>query len=308
MGDRNIAFITGITGQDGSYLAEFLLEKGYEVHGLARRNASQEGINQKNIQTIKGRVTWHKGDITDSHGLAGILGEIRPREIYHLAAQSHVSQSFKTPDYTMQVNTTGTLNLLQAIVVCGLERHTKLYNAVNGILFNHESPRRGSGFVTMRIARGVGFYSLGIATDKPITLAGVDMARDWGHARDYVSGMWAMLQQETPTDMVLATGRQRTVKEFVEAAFRHIGIEVSWLCGKGPSGRIAGACNARTGKLLVKIDDTLQRAVEVPCLLGDSSLARRIIGWRPITPFETLVGEMVDSEIERLKVHSVSAR
>ncbi|KAK4163001.1 putative GDP-mannose 4,6 dehydratase [Cladorrhinum sp. PSN259] len=348
-GAPKVALITGITGQDGSYLAELLLEKGYDVHGLVRRNASREGVNCKNIDEIVGRIKLHKGDVTDSYYLTNLLGKVRPHEIYHLAAQSHVSQSFESPGYTMQVNAIGTLNLLQAIVTQGLQKHTKLYNAatseifggtvsygirlneqspfcpkspyaiskvsaywftrsyresygiwaVNGILFNHESPRRGSGFVTMRIARGVASYCLGINKDKPMTLAGFDMARDWGHAVDYVGGMWAMVQQQIPTDMVLATGVQHTIKELVQAAFSHVGVRVVWQYDKG--GQITGACSSTSGDLLVKIDHSLLRAAEVPCLLGDSTLARKTIGWEPTITFETLVGEMVDSEMSRLK-------
>ncbi|KAH6995871.1 GDP-mannose 4,6 dehydratase [Ilyonectria sp. MPI-CAGE-AT-0026] len=347
-GGQKTAFITGITGQDGSYLSELLLQKGYQVHGLARRNSSADGINLKNLRHVESQIVFHKGDITDPHSLTKILGEVRPSEIYHLAAQSHVSQSFETPDYTMQVNTTGTLNLLQAIIVCRLEKHTRLYNAatselfggtsgpasmlseespfspkspyaisklaaywlvrnyrdskglwaVNGILFNHESARRGSGFVTMRIARGVAAHVLAIA-DKPLTLAGVNMARDWGHARDYVQGIWLMLQQEQPRDMVLATGKQHTVQEFVEAAFRHVGIRLRWLFG--PDKRIIGAVDLDTEKTVLQIDQDLQRAVEVPCLLGDSTLAKKTIGWQPVIPFESLVAEMVDAELSRLK-------
>lgn len=344
------AFITGITGQDGSYLAELLLEKGYNIHGLARRDASQEGVNAGNIRNVGDKITIHKGDITDPHGLAKTLGDISPDEIYHLAAQSHVSQSFATPSYTMQVNALGTLNLLQAIVSCGLQAKVRLYNAstselfggsddpsillneqslfaprspyaiskqaahwlvrnyresqglwaVNGILFNHESARRGSGFVTMRIARGVAARVLS-RTDMPLTLAGVDMARDWGHSRDYVRGMWMMLQQNQPRDMVLATGKLRTVHEFAEAAFAHVGIQLRW--HYNGDGTVTSASEEGTGSIVIQIDRSLERPREVRYLAGDSSLAKEQMGWESTIPFETLVAEMVDAEIRRLKDH-----
>ncbi|KAH6624811.1 GDP-mannose 4,6 dehydratase-like protein [Chaetomium sp. MPI-SDFR-AT-0129] len=365
------ALITGITGQDGSYLAELLLEKGYRVHGLARRNASQEGVNMKNLRSIQSKITIHKGDITDPFILIQLLRTIQPHEIYHLAAQSHVTQSFTTPDHTFQVNTTGTLNLLQAVVVCGLQSKTRIYNAatselfggtttpntmltedspfepkspyaisklaaywlvrnyrdayglwaVNGILFNHESPRRGSGFVTMRIARAAASYALSLTSPNPpsspnspnspnppsssnpspLTLAGINMARDWGHARDYVCAIWMMLQQDSPPprDMLIATGQQRTVGGFVEAAFGRVGVALRWVYG--PDMKVTGAVDANTGQKVLQIDPSLERAVEVPCLLGDSTLAREVLGWEPTTPFETLVTEMVDSELERLE-------
>ncbi|KAK4146228.1 putative GDP-mannose 4,6 dehydratase [Dichotomopilus funicola] len=353
------ALITGITGQDGSYLAELLLEKGYRVHGLARRNASQEGVNMKNLRSIQSKITIHKGDITDPFILIQLLRTIQPHEIYHLAAQSHVTQSFTTPDHTFQVNTTGTLNLLQAVVVCGLQSKTRIYNAatselfggtttpntmltedspfepkspyaisklaaywlvrnyreahglwaVNGILFNHESSRRGSGFVTMRIARAAASYALNLnppnppssSNPPPLTLAGINMARDWGHARDYVRAIWMMLQQDSPPpwDMLIATGQQRTVGGFVEAAFGRVGVTLRWVYG--PDMKVTGAVDANTGRKVLQIDPSLERAVEVPCLLGDSTLAREVLGWEPTTPFETLVAEMVDSELERLE-------
>ncbi|KAK4156182.1 putative GDP-mannose 4,6 dehydratase [Chaetomidium leptoderma] len=346
---------SGITGQDGSYLAELLLEKGYRVHGLARRNASQEGINMKNLRSIRSKITIHKGDITDPYILVQLLRDIQPHEIYHLAAQSHVSQSFATPDHTFQVNMTGTLNLLQAVMVCGLQSKTRIYNAatselfggtttpntmltehspfepkspyaisklaaywlvrnyrdahglwaVNGILFNHESARRGFGFVTMRIARGAANHALNLlnspdSSEPPLLkLAGVDMARDWGHARDYVRGIWMMLQQDSPRDMLVATGRQRTVRVFVEAAFGRVGVALRWVYG--PDMKVTGAVDTNTGQKVLQIDSSLERAVEVPYLLGDSTLAREVLGWEPTIPFETLVAEMVDSELERLR-------
>jgi len=287
----------------------------------------------------------HKGDILDPHCSVKILSEVRPKEIYHLAAQSHVTSSFEIPEYTFQVNVFGTLNLLQALRLSGIENTTRLYNAatselfggvvtpeeplnesspfmpkspyaisklaaywlvrnyrasygifaVNGILFNHESPRRGIGFVTKRIARAVAKYKLGIA-EKPLTLAGLDMARDWGHAADYVHGMWLMLQQDEPRDFVLATGTKTTVREFVEAAFQRINITVRW---QGIGADLKGI-NVSNGETVVSIDQNLIRASEVECLVGDSRSAMSFLNWKPLHSLEELVGEMVDSEVTQL--------
>ncbi|KAF2758232.1 NAD(P)-binding protein [Pseudovirgaria hyperparasitica] len=339
------AFITGITGQDGSYLAELLLEHGYEVHGLIRKSTALEGANLENIRHILGKLHLHGGDIMDCPCLIRILNVICPDEIYHLAAQSHVTLSFVMLDYTFQVNQQGTMNLLQSIVICGLEKRIRLYNAttselfggtsnetcvlnegspfrpqspyaisklstywlvqnfkkahgayaVNGILFNHESGRRGSRFVTKRIAREAARYAQGNA-EFPLTLAGVHMSRDWGHARDYVRGIWLMLQQDTPEDLVLATGEGTTVKQFVEAAYDHVGVALRW---EGCNDRMV-AVDESNSKILVKINPDLRRAVEVECLLGDSSRARQKLGWKPEISLESMVAEMVDAEFLRL--------
>ncbi|KAI0977173.1 GDP-mannose 4,6 dehydratase [Xylaria arbuscula] len=345
-GDK-IALITGIGGQDGSYLAELLLQKGYIVHGLVRRNSSTNGANLDNISSLKDSLVIHKGDVTDALQMMQLVRQVRPDEIYHLAGQTHVSQSFHSPAYTMEVNALGTLNMLEAVASSDLRRHTRLYNAatseifggtegsnrklteesalapkspygisklsaywlvrnyrdshglwvVNGILFNHESPRRGSSFVTMRIARAVALHTLGHSA-QPLTLAGLNMERDWGHARDYVAGIWAMLQQEVPRDLLLATGEKHSVKDFIEVAFQHVGVSLCW----GNNATCAfWASNANTGEVLVQADPALRRPVEVQCLLGDNSQARHSINWSPKTTFHTLVKEMVDSEIRRIQ-------
>ncbi|KAF2177440.1 GDP-mannose 4,6-dehydratase [Zopfia rhizophila CBS 207.26] len=344
-----VAFVTGITGQDGSYLAEHLLGLGYSVHGLVRANSGTHGSSLGNIKDVFHRLTLHKGDVLDVNCLIGILKEIQPEEIYHLAAQSHVTTSFRIPDYTFQVNTVGCLNILQAILHCDLTDKTKLYNAatselyggvaeagflserspfrprspyavsklsalwlvrnyraahgifaVNGILFNHESPRRNIRFVTTRIARGVARYYLGLR-EQPIKLASVDVRRDWGHARDYVYGMWLMLQQSTPEDMILASGESRSIREFVEEAFQSIRVRVVW---QGADADLR-AVNAENGDTLVEIDSSLGRPVEVECLRGDSSLARTKIGWKPQITFKELVREMVGSEIRQNNTCSI---
>ncbi|KAL2842511.1 GDP-mannose 4,6-dehydratase [Aspergillus pseudodeflectus] len=348
---RPRAFITGITGQDGSYLATLLLSKGYAVHGLIRRSSTApEGSNLENLREIRHHpdLTLHKGDICDPHCIISILVEIQPiREIYHLAAQSHVTSSFEIPEVTVQVNVLGTLNVLQAVRVMGMRGKVRVYNAttseifggvneaqdplnemslfsprspyaisklsaywlarnfrdayglfvVNGILFNHESARRSIRFVTKRIASGAARYKLGIADAKhPLTLAGIDMARDFGHAEDYVRGMWLMLQQDEPRDLVLATGVKTTVRDFVEMAFARVGVVIRWQ-GTGPDLKGLDVSN---GETVVEIDRKLFRPSETECLIGDSRVAREILGWEPLRSIEGLIAEMVDSELARL--------
>ncbi|KAI1422371.1 GDP-mannose 4,6 dehydratase, partial [Xylaria sp. FL1777] len=344
---NKIALITGISGQDGSYLAELLLQNGYTVHGLVRRNASTNGANLDNISSLRDSLVIHKGDVTDALQMMQLVRQVKPDEIYHLAAQTHVSQSFESPAYTMEVNALGTLNMLEAVVSSDLRYHTRLYNAstseifggtddsnrklseesgfspkspyaisklsaywlarnyrdahglwvVNGILFNHESPRRGSGFVTMRIARAVAMYALG-RSEKPLTLAGLDMERDWGHARDYVAGIWAMLQQEAPRDLLLATGEKHSVREFIEVAFEHVGVRLRW---SSSSTCAFWTSDINTGEIVVQADPSLRRPVEVQCLLGDNTQARHLINWSPTTSFHALIKEMVDAEIRRIQ-------
>ena len=340
---RKIAFITGITGQDGSYLAELLLAQGYLVHGLVRRASSS---NTARIQHLldagaerDGSLTLHHGDLTDSTALARLVAQIRPDEIYNLAAQSHVAISFDSPDYTATVDALGTLRLLEAVRNTGLIRTCRFYQAStselyglvqetpqrettpfhprnpyavaklhaywmvrnyreayglhgsNGILFNHESPRRGEMFVTRKITLAVGRIARG--QRQPLRLGYLDASRDWGHARDFVAGMHLILQQPKPDDYVLATGETHTVREFVELAFGHIGRTVRW-SGQGAAEQ---GVDADSGDVLVEIDPTLFRPAEVPFLLGDASKARRELGWTPTTSFHALVEEMVKADV-----------
>lgn len=346
--------ITGITGQDGSYLAEFLIEKGYEVHGLIRRSSS---FNTGRIQHLykdplthkEGSMKLHYGDMTDSTCLVKLIHDIKPDEIYNLAAQSHVKVSFDLSEYTANVDALGTLRLLDAIRTANItdsngkltmkfyqastselfgkvieipQRETtpfyprspygvaksfaywivinyrEAYNmfAVNGILFNHESPRRGETFVTRKITRGVAKISL----DKLecIELGNLDSKRDWGHARDYVEAMWLMLQQDNPEDFVIATGEAHSVREFVEAAFKHINREIVW---EGEGINEVGK-EKDTGIVRVRVNPKYFRPSEVDFLLGDASKAKQKLGWKPKTSFHELVKEMVDADIELMKL------
>ncbi|KAJ4439071.1 hypothetical protein ANN_15027 [Periplaneta americana] len=337
---RKVALITGITGQDGSYLAEFLLSKGYEVHGIIRRAST---FNTGRIQHLyadpkshrQDKMKLHYGEMTDSSCLVKIISMVRPTEVYNLAAQSHVKVSFDLSEYTAEVDALGTLRLLDAIKTCGLEKDVKFYQAstselygkvqeipqtettpfyprspyacaklygywivvnyreaykmfaCNGILFNHESPRRGENFVTRKITRSVAKISLGQM--ECIELGNLDSKRDWGHARDYVEAMWLMLQQEVPDDFVIATGESHSVREFVEAAFKHVGKEIVWE-GKGEAevGREKG-----TGIVRVKINPKFFRPTEVDLLMGDPSKAREKFGWKPKVSFKVSVLEMM---------------
>ncbi|MCS3672381.1 GDPmannose 4,6-dehydratase [Salinibacter ruber] len=345
--DRPAALITGVTGQDGSYLAEFLLDKGYEVHGIKRR-ASQ--FNTDRIDHIYEdpheedvRFFLHYGDLTDSTNLVRIVQETRPDEIYNLAAQSHVQVSFDSPEYTADVDALGTLRLLEAIRILDLEDNTRFYqastselygkvqevpqteetpfyprspyaaaklyaywitvnyreaygiHASNGILFNHESPRRGETFVTRKITRAAARIKTGL--QEKTYLGNLDAERDWGHARDYVEGMWRMLQQDEPDDYVLATGRTTTVRRFCEMAFEAAGIELAW-DGEGEEEK---GYDAETGRCVIEIDPRYYRPTEVHQLLGDAEKARSELGWAPSTSLEATAKEMVEHDLEEAR-------
>ncbi|TXG76656.1 MAG: GDP-mannose 4,6-dehydratase [Rhodocyclaceae bacterium] len=339
---RKVALITGVTGQDGSYLAEFLLDKGYEVHGIKRRSSS---FNTDRIDHIyadpheKGRrFILHYGDLTDSTNLIRIMQQVRPDEIYNLAAQSHVAVSFEEPEYTANADAIGTLRLLEAIRILGLEKKTRFYQAstselyglvqevpqkettpfyprspyavaklyaywitvnyreaygiygCNGILFNHESPRRGETFVTRKITRALARIKLGL--QDCLYLGNLNALRDWGHARDYVEMQWLMLQQEVPEDFVIATGVQYSVKQFVEAAALELGIQVHW---QGSGVEEVGLDQG--GNEIVRVDPRYFRPTEVETLLGDPTKAHQKLGWKPRTTFEELVCEMVREDL-----------
>jgi GDPmannose 4,6-dehydratase len=338
-----VALLTGTTGQDGAYLAELLLSKGYIVHGLKRRSSS---FNTGRIEHLyqdpheaNPKFVLHYGDMTDSTNLIRIVQNVQPDEIYNLAAQSHVQVSFETPEYTANSDAMGTLRLLEAIRILGLEKKIRFYqastselyglvqevpqrettpfyprspygvaklygywitvnyreaygmHASNGILFNHESPLRGETFVTRKITRAVASIKLGFQ-DK-VYLGNLDARRDWGHAREYVRGMWLMLQQETPDDYVLATGETTVIRDFVSHAFRQIDVGLVWT-GRGVDEK--GVC-ARTGKVLVEIDPRYFRPTEVELLVGDPTKAREKLGWVHETKWTTLCEEMVRSDL-----------
>ncbi|PWB59708.1 MAG: GDP-mannose 4,6-dehydratase [Bradyrhizobiaceae bacterium] len=339
---ERVALITGVTGQDGAYLAELLIAKGYRVHGIRRRSSS---FNTGRVEHIYQdpheenlRFQMHYGDMTDATNLIRIVQEVRPTEIYNLAAQSHVQVSFETPEYTANADALGTLRLLEAIRILGLagkvrfyqastselygkvqetpQRETtpfyprspygaaKLYaywitvnyreaygiHASNGILFNHEGPTRGETFVTRKITRAVAAIELGM--QDRLYLGNLDARRDWGHARDFVEGMWLMLQQTEPDDYVLATGETHSVREFVEQAFALTGKRIEW---RG-EGRGEHGVDAATGRVLVEIDPRYFRPTEVDVLLGDPSKARARLGWRHRVTFGELVREMVEAD------------
>ena len=339
-----IALITGITGQDGSYLAEILLEKGYKVHGIIRRSSSFNTgrINHIiNDKKYKDRFFFHHGDVTDASNLNRLLENIQPNEIYNLAAQSHVQVSFEIPDYTAQVDALGTLRFLDAIRETHLDtkfyqastselygkvqeipqtektsfyprspygvaklygywiivNYREAYNlfACNGILFNHESPRRGETFVTRKITRAAARIKEGI--QDALYLGNLDAKRDWGFAPEYCEGMWLMLQQDKPTDYVLATGKNHSIREFCELAFNELNIQIKWK-GKGED---EIGVNAQTGKQLIGIDEKYYRPTEVNQLLGDASKAKDELGWEPKTSFEELVKLMVHADWEKVK-------
>ena len=353
------ALITGITGQDGSYLAEFLLEKGYEVHGIKRRASS---FNTARIDHIyedphreEVRLRLHYGDLTDSLGLTRIMAEVQPDEIYNLGAQSHVAVSFDAPEYTADVNGLGTLRLLEAIRFLGMERKTRFYQAstselyglvrtapqrettpfyprspyavsklfsywitvnyreaygfyaCNGILFNHESPRRGETFVTRKITRGLANIALGL--DQCIYLGNIDALRDWGHARDYVAMQWLMLQQEAPEDFVIATGRQHSVREFLTWAAAELGIVLGFKnSGVDEVGFVVDVSGedapcVKPGQVIVRIDPRYFRPSEVEALVGDASMARERLGWRPETTVEMMCAEMVREDLSAARRH-----
>jgi GDPmannose 4,6-dehydratase len=342
-----VALITGVTGQDGAYLAELLLQKGYEVHGIKRRSSL---FNTHRIDHLyhdrheQGQpFQLHYGDLTDSTNLIRIVQEVQPDEIYNLAAQSHVKVSFETPEYTANSDALGTLRLLEAIRILKLESKTRFYQAstselyglvqeipqrettpfyprspygvaklyafwitknyreaygmyaCNGILFNHESPIRGETFVTRKITRAAARIKLGL--QKKLYLGNLDAERDWGHARDYVEGMWRMLQQDKPDDYVLATGVKISVREFVNWSFAEAGITLRW---EG-SGVDEKGVDAATGEVLVQIDPQYFRPAEVDLLVGDATKARTVLGWEPKATVEELCREMVQSDLKRFE-------
>jgi GDPmannose 4,6-dehydratase len=345
---RKVALLTGITGQDGSYLAELLLSKGYEVHGIIRRSSSFntariEHLYSNPVTHTEGHMRLHYGDLTDSTNLVKLIYEIQPNEVYNLGAQSHVKISFDLAEYTAEVDAVGTLRLLDAIRTCNLDKKIKFYQAstselygkvqeipqtektpfyprspygvaklyafwitvnyreaynmyaVNGILFNHESPRRGDNFVTRKITRGVAKIHLG--QQEFITLGNLDSKRDWGHAKDYVEGMWLMLQQDNPEDYVLATNEVHSVREFVEASFREINREIVW---EGTGSDEVGK-EKETGIVRIKINPKYYRPTEVEYLQGNPEKAKRNLGWECKIKFDELVREMIKSDIELMK-------
>jgi len=342
-GNGKIALVTGVTGQDGAYLSQLLLEKGYVVHGIKRRSSS---FNTGRIENLyqdpherNQRFILHYGDMTDSTNLIRIVQQVQPDEIYNLAAQSHVQVSFETPEYTANADAVGTLRLLEAIRILGLDRKTRFYqastselygkvqetpqsettpfyprspygaaklyaywivvnyreayglHASNGILFNHESPLRGETFVTRKITRAVAAIHHGLQ-DK-LYLGNLDAKRDWGHAREYVRGMWLMLQQEQPDDYVLATGETTLVRDFVAHAFAQTGVELTW---RGRGVEEQGVC-ATTGRVLVEVDPRYFRPTEVDFLIGDASKAKAKLGWRYETNWRALCAEMVAEDL-----------
>jgi GDPmannose 4,6-dehydratase len=361
MTKNKVALITGITGQDGSYLAELLLEKGYEVHGIKRRSSSLntervDHIYQDNHEKNQ-NFFLHYGDLTDSSNLTRIINDVQPDELYNLGAQSHVAVSFECPEYTADVDAMGTLRLLEAIRFLGLEKKTKFYQAstselfgevqeipqkettpfhprspyavakmyaywivvnyresygiyaCNGILFNHESPRRGETFVTRKITRAIANISQGL--EKCLYLGNMDALRDWGHAKDYVRMQWLMLQQDVADDFVIATGKQISVREFVRMSAQNVGIELEF-SGKGVdeiakiksiTGDNASALNE--GDVIVRVDTRYFRPAEVETLLGDPSKAKEILGWVPQITVEEMCSEMVENDLKKAKQHVI---
>jgi GDPmannose 4,6-dehydratase len=347
---RKVALITGITGQDGAYLADLLLAKGYLVHGIKRRSSS---FNSARIDHIyqdphvpDQNFELHYGDMTDSTNLIRIIQAVQPDEVYNLAAQSHVQVSFDTPEYTANADATGALRILEAIRILGLVGKTRFYqastselfgkvqetpqkettpfyprspygvaklyaywitvnyreaygmHASNGILFNHESPIRGETFVTRKITRAVAGIHLGV--QQKLYIGNLDSKRDWGHARDYVEGMWRILQQETPDDYVLATGEMHSVREYIEVAFSKVGRRIEWKgCGVDEVG-----IDSASGEILVMIDSRYFRPTEVDLLLGDPSKAQRVLGWKHTTTFPELVSEMLSSDLKVVEEES----
>ena len=342
------ALITGITGQDGSYLAELLLEKGYEVHGMIRRSSiSNTGRIDHLIRENK--ITLHGGDMSDSSSIVRIIGQVRPDEIYNLAAQSHVQVSFEAPEYAGDVDALGVLRILEAVRMLGLEKTCRIYQAstselygkveevpqkettpfhpyspyavakqygfwivkeyreaygmfaVNGILFNHESERRGETFVTRKITLAAARIACGLQ-DK-LYLGNMDSKRDWGHARDYVECMWLMLQHDTPEDFVIATGVQHTVREFATLAFHYVGIELEWQ-GEGINEK---GIDKATGRVLVEVSEAFYRPTDVVDLWGDPSKAKAVLGWNPQkTSYEELCRLMAESDLEIAKAEAAA--
>ena len=327
-----VALITGITGQDGSYLAELLLEKGYEVHGIVRRASL---INTHRIDNIYPELKLHYGDLTDATNIIGVIQKVQPDEIYNLGAQSHVKVSFETPEYTGQVDGLGTLRVLEAVRLLGMEKKTRIYQAStselyglvqavpqtettpfyprspygvaklygywiiknyreaynmhcsSGILFNHESPRRGETFVTRKITRALSLISVGM--QEVLELGNLNAKRDWGHAKDFVEAMWLMLQQDEPDDYVIATGTQYSVRDFVDKVAPYFGFNIEWE-GEGLNER---GIDRQSGRTIIKVNDRYFRPTEVESLLGDPTKAKEKLGWEPKITFDQLVEDMV---------------
>ncbi len=359
--DQKVALITGVTGQDGSYLAEFLLEKGYVVHGIKRRASS---FNTQRVDHIyqdphvkNARFTMHYGDLSDSTNLIRIVQDTQPDEIYNLGAQSHVAVSFESPEYTADVDALGTLRLLESIRILGLEKKTRFYQAstselyglvqetpqrettpfyprspyavaklyaywicvnfresygmyaCNGILFNHESPRRGETFVTRKITRGLANIACGI--EPCLYMGNIDALRDWGHAKDYVRMQWLMLQQETAEDYVIATGQQISVRAFIERAANQLGITIEWSgAGVDELGTISAVSanadiTAKVGDVIVRIDPRYFRPAEVETLLGDATKARTQLGWVPEISLAMMIEEMVAHDLAKARQHTL---
>ncbi|NHQ85938.1 GDP-mannose 4,6-dehydratase [Iodobacter sp. HSC-16F04] len=361
MAQKKVALITGVTGQDGSYLAEFLLEKGYEVHGIKRRASS---FNTQRVDHIyqdphhgNNSFKLHYGDLSDSSNLTRILQEVQPDEVYNLGAQSHVAVSFESPEYTADVDAMGTLRLLEAIRFLGLEKKTRFYQAstselyglvqetpqkettpfhprspyavakmyaywivvnyreaygmyaCNGILFNHESPRRGETFVTRKITRGLANIAQGL--EKCLFMGNIDSLRDWGHARDYVKMQWMMLQQDTPDDFVIATGVQYSVRDFIRMAAAELGMTLSFegngVDEKAIIASIEGdkAPALKVGDIIMQVDPRYFRPAEVETLLGDPTKAKEKLGWTPETTLPELVKEMVAHDLVQARQHAL---
>ncbi|XP_060019814.1 GDP-mannose 4,6 dehydratase isoform X4 [Lagenorhynchus albirostris] len=312
---RKVALITGITGQDGSYLAEFLLEKGYEVHGIVRRSSSFntgriEHLYKNPQAHIEGNMKLHYGDLTDSTCLVKIINEVKPTEIYNLGAQSHVKISFDLAEYTADVDGVGTLRLLDAVKTCGLINSVKFYQASTSELYGkvQEIPQKettpfyprspyGANFVTRKISRSVAKIYLGQL--ECFSLGNLDAKRDWGHAKDYVEAMWLMLQNDEPEDFVIATGEVHSVREFVEKSFLHIGKTIVW---EGENENEVGRCK-ETGKVHVTVDLKYYRPTEVDFLQGDCTKAKQKLSWKPRVAFDELVREMVDADVELMSTN-----
>jgi GDPmannose 4,6-dehydratase len=331
-----VALITGITGQDGSYLAELLLQKGYQVHGIVRRSSL---ITTDRIDHIYDSITLHYGDLTDSTNLVGIIQKVKPDEIYNLGAQSHVKVSFEMPEYTVDVDGVGTLRVLEAVRLLGMEKNVRIYQAstselyglvqetpqrettpfyprspygcakiygywitknyreaygmyaCTGILFNHESPRRGETFVTRKITRGLKAISEG--KQNVLYLGNLDARRDWGHAKDFVRAMWMMLQQDTPDDYVIATGKQYSVREFVNRSAPYFGFDIEWY----GTGEDEIGIDKNTKKTIIAVNSKYYRPSEVETLLGDATKAKEKLGWEPEINFDGLVEDMCKNEV-----------
>jgi GDPmannose 4,6-dehydratase len=348
------ALITGVTGQDGAYLSELLLQKGYEVHGIVRRassfNTGRIDHLYQDPHTPNARLRLHYGDLTDATNLLRVIQQVQPDEIYNLGAQSHVAVSFETPEYTANSDAIGTLRILEAIRILRLEKRTRFYQAstsemfgrvqqvpqteatpfyprspygvaklyahwitvnyresygmfaCSGILFNHESPVRGETFVSRKITRGLTRIVEGLQSC--LYLGNLDARRDWGHARDYVNAQWLMLQQAEPQDLVIATGHQHSVREFVEKAGAQLGMRIEWR----HRGEDEIGFDARSGRTVVRIDPRYFRPAEVDTLLGDASRAHRTLGWSPTVSFEDLVNEMVTGDMALARREALLAR